>query len=122
MNYIDTDKLIGIITEYKKNSLLAKFNISEDADYYQGKVDTCLDILQVITSLQHEQPEIDLEEALNSLDDTYFDLDDNFVFDEIMSIYDSNNCLRPRDEESLEMLEKVAHHFWNKGYNAGRNE
>jgi hypothetical protein len=57
---------------------------------------------------RQEQPEVDL--------------DDNFIFDEIMSVYDSNNCLPPRDEESLEMLEIVARHFYELGLNARKEE
>lgn len=88
--YIDADKL--------KSALKKLFE--------SGRYCNPDDIISIITSLQQEQSEVDL--------------DDDFVFDEIMSVYDSNDCLPPRDGESLEMLEKVFRHAFNLGRNANR--
>lgn len=63
--HIDAEKLIVRITEYKNNALKGKFEESgENAEYFQGKADTCADILQEISSLQQEQPE-DLEKEID---------------------------------------------------------
>lgn len=61
MKYIDADKLIAEIERYKKGSAIARFdNAGENAEYFQGKVEMCDDLTHIITSLQQEQPEVDL--------------------------------------------------------------
>lgn len=58
--YIDADKLKAEIERYKKGAAIARFdNAGENADYFQGKVDMCDDLMHIITSLQQEQPDTD---------------------------------------------------------------
>ena len=65
MKYIDADKLISEIEKYKQGAAIARFdNAGENADYFQGKVDLCDDLQHIIDSLQHEQPEVDLEKEI----------------------------------------------------------
>lgn len=62
MKYIDAEKLIAEIERYKQGAAIARFdNAGENADYFQGKVDLCDDLTHIITSLQQEQQEVDLE-------------------------------------------------------------
>lgn len=66
MNYIPADKLISEIERYRQGAAIAKFdNAGESADYFQGKVDLCDDLTHIISSLQQEQPEVDLEKLKN---------------------------------------------------------
>lgn len=64
--YIDAEKLIAEIERYKKGAAIARFdNAGENADYFQGKVDLCDDLTHIITSLQQEQPEVDLNKEID---------------------------------------------------------
>lgn len=103
MKYIDAEKLTDMI-----DNSIAYCQINYSDDYALGFEQSLREVKNFITSLQQEQSE--------------FDLDDDFVFDEIMSVYDSNGCLPPRDGESLEMLEKVFHHAFSIGRNANKME
>jgi hypothetical protein len=59
MKYIDADRLKAEIERYKQGAAIARFdNVGENADYFQGKVDLCDDLMYIITSLQQEQPEV----------------------------------------------------------------
>lgn len=67
MKYIDSEKLIAEIERYKQGSAIARFdNAGENADYFQGKVDLCDDLTHIITALQQEQPEVDLEKEIKN--------------------------------------------------------
>ena len=55
MKYIDSEKLIAEIRK-----LCSESCISESDDYYEYAKS---EIIDIITSLQQEQPEVDLEEA-----------------------------------------------------------
>lgn len=58
MKYIDAERLISEIEQYKKGAAIARFeNAGENADYFQGKVDLCDDLTHIIDSLQQEQTE-----------------------------------------------------------------
>lgn len=99
--YINAEKLIAEIerfssTEYGNNTL--------GDDVANSALDYVLK--EIIPSLQHEQPAMDKD----------------FFFDEVLKVYDENNKYPPRSEEELTMLETIAHHFWNKGYNARKEE
>ena len=62
--YIDSDKLKKSVNRYRDNAKAAFNPIEDDADYYKGKIDACEDIQEFITSLQQEQPEVDLVEEI----------------------------------------------------------
>ena len=52
MKYIDADKLIKSVNNYKEGAKAALNPIDGDADYYKGKIDACKDIQEFITGLQ----------------------------------------------------------------------
>lgn len=57
--YIDADILKAEIERYKQGAAIARFdNAGENADYFQGKVDSCDDLTHIITSLQQEQESV----------------------------------------------------------------
>ena len=57
MKYVDTDKLVKSINNYQEGAKAALNPTDGDTDYYKGKIDTCKDIQEFITSLQQEQTE-----------------------------------------------------------------
>lgn len=76
-NYINADKLKAEIERLQKfsNSMSNNAINSNMRNFYDGEKDCCKKLLLFIDSLQQEQPEVDLEKALNGLDNAYFDLD-----------------------------------------------
>lgn len=65
--YIPADKLIAEIERYKQGAAIARFdNAGENADYFQGKIDLCDNLTHIITSLQQEQSDVDLEKEIDS--------------------------------------------------------
>lgn len=81
MKYIDAEKLkaeIERLYNIAEGYLVGSQRQSElSPNQYrmEGAKTFCLNLLSVIDSLEQEQPEVDLEEALNGLDNAYFDLD-----------------------------------------------
>ena len=65
MKYIDADKLIKLVNNYRDGAKAALNPIDGDADYYKGKIDACENIQELIAPLQQEQPSLpsDLDEA-----------------------------------------------------------
>lgn len=61
MKYIDAEKLIKSVNNYREGAKAALNPIDGYADYYKGKIDACENIQEFITSLQQEQPQLDLE-------------------------------------------------------------
>lgn len=59
--YIDADKLKAEIERYESTAIDAYNPHGEDADFWYGKVVACEDLKTLITSLQQEQPEVDLD-------------------------------------------------------------
>ena len=60
MRYIDAYKLIAEIERYKQVAAIARFdNAGENADYFQGKVDLFDDLMNIITSLQQDETQVD---------------------------------------------------------------
>ncbi|MBO4924453.1 MAG: hypothetical protein J5382_10085 [Bacteroidales bacterium] len=57
MKYIDAEKLIKSVNNYREGARAALNPIDGDADYYTGKIDACEDIKDFIDSLQQEQPD-----------------------------------------------------------------
>lgn len=66
MKYIDADKLIKSVNNYREGAKAAFNPIDGDADYYKGKIDACENIQELITYLQQEQPEVEFEKAYKS--------------------------------------------------------
>lgn len=70
MKYIDADKLYKKIDErMAKFAELEKETEPNDTDlsiFHQGKRKMCSEILTLITSLQQEQPKVDLEEYIEN--------------------------------------------------------
>ena len=100
--YIDADKLIAEIErlkkEARKNALIAQDNNTPVCALWSGKELICTEILDIITSLQQELPEADLEK-------------------EVVKFVQSKEFIESRESPVL----LTARHFWNKGYIA-RNE
>lgn len=99
MKYIDADKLKKSIDNYMEGAHAALNPIDGEADYYFGKIDACRDIQEFIASIQQEQEEVDLEMEI----DEYYHENLGFI-------------ISPIDTRTI--VEHIARHFWNKGYNA----
>ena len=64
MKYIDAEKLYEKVDALMAHYAKAEKEMEDDAElsiFYQGKRKTCSEIINLITSLQQEQPEVDLE-------------------------------------------------------------
>lgn len=101
MKYIDADKLIAEIE--KRISIL-------DLDTLRGQ-GGCVElhlVLNTITSLQQEQPEVDLEKEIKRF----------------LSNATKMNKGEWRGKYPISDIgfRAVARHFWNKGYNARKEE
>ena len=96
--YIDADKLKRFV---KSIGLTPQ----KSADYNDGRDDVKMMVLDFIDSLQQEQPEVDLEKALNSLDDAYFDLGG-------IAVIGATHYL------TVEDLKDIARHFYELGKNS----
>jgi len=62
--YIDAEKMIAFLENKKAENIIG-------GDYSDGVLDTCDNILAFITSLQQEQPEVDLEKEIEVCWETY---------------------------------------------------
>ena len=61
VKYIDAEKLIAEIEQYKQGAAIARFdNAGENADYFQGKVDLCDDLTHIVASLQQDKETLEL--------------------------------------------------------------
>ena len=98
--YIDADKLIAKIKrlkkEARKNALIAQDNNIPVCALWSGKERICTEILDIITSLQQEQPEVDLEKEIIRYQREDMDRDTT--------------------------VGDVAHHFYELGLNARKDE
>lgn len=101
MKYIDAEKLIAEIRK-----LCSESCISEEDEYYEYAKS---EIIDIIDSLQQEQPEEDLEKALNGLDNAFFDLDG-------IAVKGATYYLTVND------LKDIAHDFYELGLNARKEE
>ena len=122
--YIDADKLIAEIERLKQDN-----ETSDDKEYAQYEIDVacgyamaCEEILSIIASLQQEQPKVEFEEEI----DVFF-YGKNFkrcndgvrVPGALMRDWQNQNVSRSL---STDEIRRFAHHFWNKGYNARKEE
>ena len=75
MKYIDSEKLYKQVDELMAHfAELEKETKPDDEDlsiFYQGKVKMCSELLDIIDSLQQEQPEVDLEKAAEEYADKH---------------------------------------------------
>ena len=112
MKYIDADKLIAKIQPYyevaKCNAhYAAETGTSSDCTKWDKAKAIYEHILRMISSLQQEQPEVDLEKEIDAC---------------------WKNWLSPSNQKEVEgVLPKTefamyARYFWNKGYNARKEE
>ena len=100
MKYIDADELKNKVNKLRQDWLgnSTGLEVAEEGAEL-GAAESILDSLDdIIDSLQQEQPEVDLENEI-----------------QIYSNYLEENGLTAP-------LEAVARHFWNKGYNARKEE
>ena len=79
-----------------------------DADPTNDRANAIINAFDSLPTVSQEQPAVELE--------------DDFFFDEVLNVFDSFKRLPPRDKETLDFLENLARHFWNKGYNARKEE
>lgn len=95
MKYIEAEKLKRFVESIGLTP-------QKSADYNDGRDDVKMIVLDFIDSLQQEQPVVDFEKAYKSyMKSRKDDLSGNAV--------------------TVNMKE-MAHHFWNKGFNARKEE
>ena len=78
MKYIDAEKLKELIDEKWKE--LADKNVKIGGGKYDIEISTYLSIRNLITSLQQEEPEVNLEEQMDSFYGMYRD-EDGLTYD-----------------------------------------
>lgn len=107
--YIDSEKLIAEIEkriiEHRKSLKKDITSISEAT--LKGSLCAYKSIEHFIDSLQQEQPEVDLEKEIKDW------CDENITG--VRPIYTADSLI-------YDLLPKTARHFWNKGYNARKEE
>lgn len=102
--YIDAEKLIAEVRRQKHE---LELSVQSQGDYGQScQIVAYENILSLISSLQQEQLEVD----------------EDFFFDEVLNVYDSNGVLPPKNNEAITMLENIARHFYELGLNARKEE
>lgn len=112
MKYIDTNKLIAEIEKYENSAIDAYNPLGEDADFWHGKVVACEDLKTFITSLQQEQPEVDLEKEMDSYFNEHFSpcVDGTLISERTGMEIDGND------------YDDIARHFYELGLNARKEE
>ena len=109
--YIDADKLIAEIERRIESWAICGKNSpsGQGKDTCESRVTELSDLLSFITSLQQEQPEMELEKAF-AHEYAIYHLP-NFI---IASIADGT--------ELIDFIYNTARHFWTKGFNARRDD
>ena len=107
--YIDAEKLTESI-----NGLMLQASQAERLHLLTKEQEVCVisqlsRVLSFIDSLQQEQLEMDLEKALNSLDNAYFDLDG-------IAVMGATHYL------TVNGLKDIARDFYELGFNARKEE
>lgn len=106
MKYIDADKLIAEIERRLKI-------VEPHKDTFESAAACRQELIWMkdfITSLQQEQPEIDLEKEI-----------DNYIADNFSEAHDGALLSDASGTElMITDISLMARHFWNKGYNAGK--
>jgi len=127
MKYIDAEKLIAeiykcredalsVVDIDKANNLIEVIELIEDFQQEQPLttekvVEQCKKFGGNPEVIQHKQPEVELEREIRD----YFSKWD----------YDYYNCVITMGNgivATLSSIQNVARHFWNKGYNARKEE
>ena len=105
--YIDAGKLIAEIERLKKRAEhLEEISLTDsERSYWSGESGSLELLTASITSLQQEQPDVDLEKEIDSF---LKEAGAPFIW-----------C---NDDEQMEWCSIIARHFWNKGYNAKKEE
>jgi len=70
MKYVDAEKLLEKLEKLSNGRERPEFELIEERAYIRG----IEEVKELIDSFQQEQKDVKLEDALNSLDDAYFDL------------------------------------------------
>jgi len=104
MKYIDSEKLKTELESIYDNMLRRTKVDKDNSDYWEGKADAYRNVIDTITSLQQEQPEVDLEEEANECWD--------YVFSAIG--WDENSLITMNHKEFL----AFARHFYELGLKA----
>ena len=119
MKYIDADKLKKSIGNYMEDAHAALNPVDGDADYYKGKNDACKDTQEFITSIQQEQPEVDLEEEMQ---EKYY----KYAIYESGSISGEGYQLEAQGHYECNLTRKefkdIARHFYELGFKARKEE
>ena len=111
--YIDAEKLIAEIERLKDKFGNYKPKNATEHCYRGGRLIGYQDVLYKITSLQQEQPEVDLEKEVKSY------IKENFtITDEVVQIPEQDRMYSMGEDD----MTAFARHFWNKGYNARKEE
>ena len=77
MKYIDSEKLLAEIERRREKCAEIAERSEEVAEYYHGKEVAYDETSTLVTSLQHEQPDVDLEKEIYKLyDGEYHDTED----------------------------------------------
>jgi hypothetical protein len=109
MKYIDAEKLIAEIEALKRRKGFLPFENTEITEAYmaRGVQFTCDDIVNLIQSLQHEQPVVDLEKEIN------IEISKWTCYEEIG--FGARYDAKPFDGRDIE---KIARHFYELGLTA----
>lgn len=114
MKYIDAEKLKA---EIERQESEIKSQIAELGNFESNEIglfnylDLYDDILSFITSLQHEQPDVDLEKEIN------IEISKWTCYEEIG--FGARYDAKPFDGRDIE---KIARHFYELGLNARKEE
>ena len=114
MKYIDAEKLIAEIKRLQKRYLVAqdkfKFDDADLSIFYEGKAKMCGEILNIIYSLQQEEPtEVDLEEEIIAWWDKHYSRED-YEFEKLNGHYIENTTLLD-----------ISRHFYELGLKARKD-
>ena len=107
MKYIPAEKLITILEERKAQRYQWYERYGDTVD--GAKANELSEVIDIISSLQQEQPEVDIWKEIHKYFNPY---GMELQFDRSKG----NTILKP------EQLFNFARHFWNKGYNARKEK
>lgn len=107
MKYIDAERLKSLIRE-RYNT----YKIGQHSPFRNGKVEALRETIELIDSLQQEQPKIDFEKEI----ETYFK---GWYMDETDQGYILHT---PDDHAGLMSVKQVACYFSELGLNAGKEK
>lgn len=100
--YIDADKLRALLVE-RYNA----FQIGQHSPFRNGKVETLRETIELIDSLQQEQPEVDLEKEIYTCFEKYTKDAFGIPIEGRITKFE---------------VEEIAHHFYELGLNARKEK